>query len=155
MTISRTNFLQRIMKYCAEAERSTHDVLTKLVSWGIPMEETEIILTKLRTEKFLDDNRFSHSYVKEKWNLDHWGKIKMAHALQQKNIDEKTIDEALSRIGEEEYIQGLHELLRKKLEEVKSDNKMEDARRVMMFALSRGFEEELIQEWLEKNGFDI
>ncbi len=155
MTISRTDFLQRIMKYCAEAERSTHDVLTKLVSWGIPLDETEIILAKLRSEKFLDDNRYANSYVKEKWNLDRWGKIKITHALQQKNIDEKIIDDALNRIDDTDYLQGLHDMLRKKLREVKSDNMMEDARRVMMFAMSRGFEEELVKEGLEREGYDF
>ncbi len=155
MTISRTDFLQRIMKYCAEAERSTHDVLTKLVSWGIPLEETEIILAKLRSEKFLDDHRYTNSYVTEKWNLDRWGKIKIKNALQQKNMDEKMIDDALHRIDDEDYVQGLDDLLRKKLKEIKSDNKLEDARRVMMFALSRGFEEELVKEWLDKEGFEF
>jgi regulatory protein len=155
MTISRSDFLQRIMKYCAEAERSTHDVLTKLVSWGIPLEETEIILAKLRAEKFLDDNRYANSYVTEKWNLDRWGKIKIAHALHQKNLDEKIIEEALNRIDFHDYVLGLHDMLRKKLKEVKSDDRMEDAKRVMMFAMSRGFEEELILEWLGKEGFDV
>ena len=150
MTISNTSFLQRIMKYCAEAERSTHDVLTKLISWGIPMDETEIILTKLGTEKFLDDRRYAFSYVKEKWNLDHWGKIKIENSLHQKNIDEKIIMEALATIDNEEYVKELYILLEKKWKEVGSGNAPDDARRILMFALSRGFEEELIRDWFSK-----
>lgn len=142
------------MQYCAEAERCTHDVLTRLVSWGLPMDETEIILTKLKAEKFLDDYRYTNSYVKEKWNLDHWGKIKIENALQQKHIDLMIIHEAISKIQQEEYLEGLNELLEKKYKEVKSNNPMDDARRIMMFALSRGFEEELIREWLEKEEFN-
>ncbi|MEP6795677.1 MAG: regulatory protein RecX [Saprospiraceae bacterium] len=148
------SILQRITKYCADAERSTHDALSKLISWGVPPDETEIILAKLRTEKFLDDQRFAKSYVTEKWNLDKWGRLKIENALQQKNIDPAIIHETLSIITEEEYLQGLNELLEKKYKEVKSNNPMDDARRIMMFALSRGFEEELIQEWLEKEEFD-
>ncbi|MGB4846504.1 MAG: regulatory protein RecX [Saprospiraceae bacterium] len=146
--------LQRITKYCADTERSTHDVLSKLVSWGVPLDETEIILAKLRAEKFLDDKRYANSYVTEKWNLDKWGRIKIENALQQKNIDPSIIHDALSIIDPEEYLQGLNELLEKKYKEVKSNNQIEDARRIMMFALSRGYEEELIQEWMEKHGFD-
>ncbi len=146
--------LQRITKYCADTERSTHDVLSKLVSWGVPLEETEIILSKLRAEKFLDDKRYSNSYVTEKWNLDKWGRIKIENALQQKNIDPSIIHDAMSIIDQEEYMLGLNELLEKKYKEVKSGNSMDEARRIMMFALSRGYEEELIQEWMEKHGFD-
>ncbi|HZV70012.1 MAG TPA: regulatory protein RecX [Saprospiraceae bacterium] len=146
--------LERISKYCAASERSTHDVLSKLISWGIPIEESEIILAKLRAEKFLDDKRYANSYVTEKWNLDKWGKIKIENALQLKHIDPSIIQEAISVIDDEEYLQALHELLEKKYKEVKSTNSMDDARRILMFALSRGFEEELIQEWLEKQGFD-
>lgn len=155
MTISRTSFLQRIMKYCADSERCTHDVLTKLEAWGITSDESDDILKKLYKEKFVNDRRYAASYVEEKWNLDRWGKIKIAHALQQKNLDEKIIHDALNKIDDEEYIQGLHELLLDKLKEAKSGNMMEDGRRILMFALSRGFEEELIQEWLVKEGFEL
>lgn len=154
MTISRTAFLQRAMKYCAESERCTHDVLVKLEVWGTPADEIDEIFKKLYTEKFIDDKRFATSYVTEKWNLDRWGKIKIANSLQQKSLDEKIINEALNTIDDEEYTKGLKYLLSKKLKEVKSGNKSEDARRVSTFALSRGFESELIYEWLEKEGFE-
>jgi regulatory protein len=151
MTIPRDSFLQRIMKYCAEAERSTHDVLAKLISWAIPIEECEIILAKLRAEKFLDDRRFANSYVKEKWSLDKWGKIKITNALRQKNIDDELIHDALNTINEAAYSETLHELLEKKLRDTHQGSAPEMASRVMMFALSRGFEEELIREWLEQH----
>lgn len=152
MPISRSDFLNRIMHYCAEAEKCTHDVLTKLEAWEVPPEEIDDILHKLRSEKFLDDARYAKSYTSEKWNLDKWGKIKIRNSLQKKNIEENIIDGALSGINDEDYLQGLHALLRKKLKEVKSDNEENDVKRVMMFALNRGFEEELIEEWLNEHG---
>ncbi|MEP6647581.1 MAG: regulatory protein RecX [Saprospiraceae bacterium] len=147
--------LERIMQYCADAERCTHDVLTKLVSWGLPMEETEIILTKLKAEKFLDDHRYTTSYVKEKWNLGQWGKIKIENALQLKNIDPVMTQQALTNIAQEEYTEVLHDLLSKKQKEVTTSNKSDEARRILMFALSCGFEEELIYKWLEERGYEI
>ena len=155
MTISRSDFLHRIMKYCADAERSTFDVLAKLNAWGVPSVETDEILRKLYAEKFVDDNRFAARFVSEKWKLDRWGKIKIKHALQQKSLDEKIIHDALDKIDSNEYVEGLHELLAIKQKAVKSGNKMEDGRRILMFALSRGFEEDLIIEWLGKEGYEI
>ena len=148
----KLNPLQRITKYCAESERCTHDALTKLKSWGVESKEIDDILKKLYAGKFIDDERFALSYVSEKWNLDRWGKIKIANALEQKQLDEKIIQNSLATIDEDQYVQGLNELLRKKSKELSSEKKPEDARRLMSFALSRGFEEELVMEWLEQKG---
>lgn len=141
--------LKRISKYCAGAEKSTHDVITKLTEWGVGEDEIENILRKLRSEKFIDDTRYAKTYVSEKWDLDRWGKIKILNSLRQKNIDENVIEAAMKQIDENTYLEELHELLRKKYKDVKSGDAVVDAKRVMMFAMSRGFEEELISDWIE------
>lgn len=145
-----TEIIKRITKYCAEAEKCTYDVTEKLKDWGVDPMDFEIILKRLRDENFLDDTRYANSYVAEKWSLDRWGKIKIENSLLQKNIDENIIREAIHEIDDKKYLEGLHELLRTKYRDVKTSSPDTDARRVMMFALSRGFEEELITEWLEK-----
>ncbi len=149
MTIPKTDFIQRISKYCAEAERCTYDVKAKLISYEIPPGETEIIIEKLRKENFLNDERYTKSYVSEKWNLDHWGRMKIENSLIQKQIPEDIIRQSLSTIDEDEYKIYLEDLLKQKLREVRSGNFMDDARRVHMYAVSKGFEEELVREWLE------
>ncbi|MDQ3017641.1 MAG: RecX family transcriptional regulator, partial [Bacteroidota bacterium] len=109
----------------------------------------EIIIDKLRKEKFVDDARYAKSYVSEKWNLDHWGRIKIENNLIQKQIPEDVIRQSLSDIDEDDYKIFMEDLLKNKLKEVRSDNFMDDARRVHMYAVSKGFEEELVREWLE------
>ena len=151
MSDEKSTYLDRVMKYCAAAERCSHDVVTKLISWGINLEEAEIILTKLRKEKFLDDKRYTQSYVSEKWNLDLWGRIKIQNALQQKQVDEMIIADAIASIDEQDYLQKLHSMMRDKLREVKSGNSKDDARRVFMYATSKGFEEELVGDWINDN----
>ena len=152
---TRGNLLQRSMEYCADAERSLHDVTQKLQSWGASPDELESIINSLVAEKFLDESRYAKSYVSEKWNLDRWGKLKIENTLRQKNIDEDIIHKALDTIDDFEYEQQMHEVLRKKYKEVKSENRSDDARRIMMFAQSRGFEAERIEEWLSKEGFEF
>lgn len=149
MSIPRTDFFQRISKYCAEAEKCTQDVKAKLISWEIHPDEADIIIEKLQKENFLNDQRYTKAYVSEKWNLDHWGRVKIENNLRQKNISDRLISEALQSIDEEEYKIYLEDLLRNKLREVRSDNFMDDARRVHMYAVSKGFEEEMVREWLE------
>ena len=138
------------MKYCSEAERSSHDVLARLVSWAILPEEAEIIIQKLKKENFLNDERYAGSYVRDKWNLDRWGRIKIEHALKQKNIDDGLIQKSLTAIDDDEYQKKLDEVLQKKWDEVRSENTDDRLRSLMMYGLNRGFEEELILEWIEK-----
>ena len=155
MAKSTTSLLQRITAYCAESERCTHDAVAKLKSWGASPEEIDDLLQKLYAEKFIDDKRFAQSYVSEKWNLDKWGKIKIANGLEAKVIDEKIIQDSLDTISDEEYMQGLNELLLKKSKEISAGKSAGDARKLMSFALSRGFEEELVMEWLEGQGYEL
>jgi len=155
MAKSTTSLLQRITAYCAESERCTHDAVAKLKSWGASPEEIDDLLQKLYAGKFIDDKRFANSFVSEKWNLDRWGKIKIANSLEAKMIDENIIQNSLDTISDEDYIQGLNELLLKKSKEISASKSPGDARRLLSFALSRGFEEELVMEWLEGQGFEM
>jgi len=155
MTIARSDFRKRIMKYCADSERCTFDVLAKLDEWQVPADEADQILSSLYTEKFIDDRRYAKKFVIEKWKADRWGRIKIMSALQQKKLDNNILQEAMMAIDDGEYINGLNKLLEKKFDVKRSENGSEDARRIMMFALSRGFEEELIQEWLITKGFEM
>src|SRR5687767_3774136 len=133
-----SSILNRIMKYCAGSEKSTHDVLSRLQAWDVPPEDYDDIIKKLKDEKFLDDTRFARSYVSDKWNLDRWGKIKIENALRQKDIDEATIHDVLKIIDDQEYKKELHIILHKKWKEVNSPNDDDDAKRILMYALSRG-----------------
>lgn len=144
-----TEILKRITKYCAEAEKCTHDVITKLESWDVPEEEHPRILEKLRSENFLNETRYVKRFVDEKWKLDKWGKLKIENALRRKEIDDTLIHEAISEINDAEYLDIMHEVLRKKAKEVKTDKPGDDAKRVMLFAQGRGFEEDLVLAWME------
>ena len=115
----------KIMNYCAKTEHCTYDVISKLQEWTVPENEIETIVQKLYADKFIDDERYAKSYVDDKWNSDHWGKIKIENGLQQKQLDEKIIHEALQTINDAEYTKGLDELLRKKRNEFKTKNHKE------------------------------
>ena len=143
--------IERMKKYCADAERSTHDVKTKLAQLNIPDHDMQQIIRVLHDEKFIDDARYANAYTSEKLNLDLWGKAKITDALRKKNIDESIINQALENINDREYMEKLHLVLQKKYRDVKTGNAPDDAKRVMMFAMSRGFEEELITDWLESH----
>ena len=109
-----TEVINRIKKHCANAEKCTHDIYTKLTEWGLDENEIQTVTNALKSEGFLNDERYTKSYVSEKRNLDKWGRIKIEHALQQKHIEETLIETAIADIDDQEYLQSLHEILLKK-----------------------------------------
>ncbi len=136
------------MQYCAKAEHCTQDVVTKLKTWEVNEIEIDTILEKLRLENFLNDARYAKAYINDKWKLDGWGKKKIRHQLFLKNIDEKFIEGPLASIDAEEYKAELNEQLLKKEREWTSLDQQQILTKLFNFAVSRGFEEELIMQWI-------
>lgn len=148
MAKKEKNILQDIMQYCAKAEHCTQDVVTKLKTWEVNEIEIDTILEKLRLENFLNDARYAKAYINDKWKLDGWGKKKIRHQLFLKNIDEKFIEGPLASIDAEEYKAELNEQLLKKEREWTSLDQQQILTKLFNFAVSRGFEEELIMQWI-------
>lgn len=147
--------LVKIMKYCAQAEHCTQDVMRKLISWEVPEEEAKEMLQWLRREKFLDDVRYARSFVAEKWNLQGWGKVKILHQLLEKEIEETMALGALNEIPEAEYQTMLERILHVKWMELRKSQDPASIRKVAAFGLSRGFEEERIEAWVSLHEGDI
>ena len=143
------------MPYCAKAERCTMDVVRKLASWDVPEEETEMILETLRQEKFLDDVRYAKSFVADKWRLDQWGRSKISNGLFQKGMSEQLIQQALDTIDMDQYISGMEIVLSKKRDSIRKETHVSQMKKILSFGVSRGFEEEYIWKWLEKEGLSF
>jgi regulatory protein len=147
--------LVRITKYCAGAERCTKDVLDKLAAWQIDAAEWDGIIEVLRKEGFLDDGRYAVSFVREKWNLNHWGKIKIRHHLESKELPPNLIENALESIDATEYIRVLHAVLASKWKSLAPDTSLSAAQKIAAFAAQRGFEQEAVEEWLGQYHFRL
>ena len=148
-------FLKRAMNYCALAERCTHDLVKKMIEWGVAEEEFESILERLRQEKFLDDDRYANSFVADKWKLDQWGRSKISNGLFHKGFGEHQIQKALDTIDQDEYVGIMENVLARKRETIKKETLVQQMKKIISFGTSRGYEEELIWQWLEKEGLNF
>ena len=89
--------------YCSVAERCISEVRSKLQQWGLPLEREEAVLQYLQTEKFIDEQRYSIAFVRDKYRFNSWGRVKIAQALKLKRIPSVCISKALEEIDDEEY----------------------------------------------------
>ena len=138
----------KMAQLCSRSEQCSADIRKKIVAYEIMDELVEEIISKLKVEKFLDDERYVKAYVSDKFRLNKWGKIKMRYYLKAKGLQENVIEKALLEIKEDQYKKVLISTLKEKAKTVKSENKFEKIGQIIRFAQSRGFEPEIIHRYL-------
>ena len=136
--------LSAMAKYCSQAERCLYDVQKKIKAEKLPEEAEKRIINHLIQEKFIDEKRFCSSFVNDKFKFNHWGRIKICHELNSRNISRDSCHEAIDNIDEEEYLSVLTNLLKSKKHTVSGHSPQDTFQKLYRFAASRGFETTLI-----------
>lgn len=125
---------------CARSEQSLGDIREKLLKWGLSSADATRVVNDLTAQGFLDEQRFAHAFVKDRFAFNGWGRIKIAHQLRLKGIPDDVIDSSMTAIDDEQYRERLTELLRAKWRTVKQREPRAAWAAMMRFAASRGFE---------------
>ena len=148
--ISPENALSRAAMLCSSCEQAEHDIRNKLKSWGIAESDAENIIDRLISENYLNEERFAVAFTRDKFRFEGWGRIKIAYHLKCKHVSQHVIDEALSEIDEDEYIQSLEHIIQVKMRSLKGKEPILAKASLLRFASSRGFEPNLIYRVLPK-----
>lgn len=148
--LSPAQALIRAQLSCAYQERCHQEMRNKLYEWGLYPDAVENILANLITDNFLNEERFAKSYAGGKFRIKKWGRIKIKIELKKRKISEYCIRKAMLEIDEKEYIQTLKQLIEKKSKEVKGGNLQVKNYKIAQYIASRGFEQDLIWDFLKK-----
>jgi regulatory protein len=145
----------RIKNWCAYQERSQDETRIKLHSYGLQSEDTESLISKLIGENFLNEERFALALAGGKFRIKHWGKNKIRQELRKHRISEYCVNKALKSIDPDDYETVLKKVIEKKLNSLKPGRnttdllaKKSDFYTVLKYAVSRGFESDLVSEQL-------
>lgn len=134
---------------CSVRECCRADWQQKWRRAGLSAEDTEKVLMRLESEGFIDENRYARAFVHDKLNYEHWGRVKIRAALQQKGVSSSDISEALDAIDEEAYEQILRDVLTAKSRALKEPEGYTKKQKLARFAATRGFEASLVFRWLD------
>ncbi|MDR3219099.1 MAG: RecX family transcriptional regulator [Dysgonamonadaceae bacterium] len=140
--------LHRMAAYCSRTERCIYDVRRKMDAWEIPEEAQELIILRLKQDKFLDETRYCKAFVNDKSKYNRWGIYKIRFELMKKQIPENLIREALENSNSGENAAQLRLLLEQKRKSVKGKNAFEIRQKLMKFAAGRGFPQDEIEKAL-------
>ena len=142
---------QKICKWCAYQERSQQEVRDKLYDYGLHRNEVEPMISRLITENFLNEERFAVAFAGGKFRQLGWGRTKIKLALKQKKVSDYCIRKALAAIDDKAYSKKLEQIIHRRSKEEKEKNPVRRNYKLAQYAISRGFEPDLVWDLLRNN----
>lgn len=143
MKLTEPQALNSAAAYCSKAERCEWDVRKKLLAWELENDAVKRILDRLKKERYLDNARFSRSFINDKLKFNKWGKAKIIFELKKRQIPESIYNPILDEFSGDEFEEQLMHILSVKIKSVKAKNDYEKKSKLIRFALGRGFSMDL------------
>lgn len=141
---------QRYAARCSTAEYAPADILQKAMRAGLDREAAERVVDRLIDENFINEERYIRAFVHDKFAFNHWGKTKIEFALRQKRLSGPAVRNELENIDEQQYHDTLVDLLKSKNRQLAVATNFERFKKLLAFAVSRGFETSLAYRIIEQ-----
>ena len=141
---------KKMENYCAYQERCHQEVHQKLMGMRMIPEAIDQIMAHLIQENYLNEERFAKSFARGKFRIKKWGKNRIVQELKQRHISQFNIKSALAEIGEQDYLDTLDELAKKRLSQIKESNIQKKKKKLADYLLYRGWESHLVYGKLQE-----
>ncbi|MFO7701836.1 regulatory protein RecX [Psychroflexus maritimus] len=140
----------RLAKYCTYQDRCHFEVEKKLNEMRmIPAAQEEIIIF-LMQEGFLNEERFTRSFIRGKFYSKNWGKTKINQQLRLKRIPQSLIILCMDEIKPSDYFKTCLSLAEKKLKQLEGQITLKNKQKIQSYLYQKGYESELIYECLNE-----
>lgn len=133
-------------RFCAYRERCQQEVKKKLLEIGASANQSDDVLAELISLGFVNEERFAQLYAGGKFRQKRWGRNKIRQELQNRNLTAYCIDQGLSEIEEDEYIDALQDWIRKKSLDYGNGKVAVINQKIANFCIQKGFESNLVWE---------
>ncbi|WP_394367075.1 regulatory protein RecX [Chryseobacterium gallinarum] len=137
---------QKLVNYCVYQDRCHAEVEQKMKEFLLIDEAKEEILLYLMKENYLNEERFTRSYIRGKFYIKHWGKAKIKMHLRQKQISEKMISSCFDEIDEDDYRKTIVRIYEDYSSKQKGLKEYQKKSKTIKYLISRGFEYEKIND---------
>jgi len=137
---------RKLVNYCVYQDRCHSEVQTKLKEMRMIPIAIDKIISHLIEHNFLNEERFAKSYARGKFNIKHWGKVRIIKELKFREISDYNIKTALKEFSEEDYYTKLNYLATKKLDSITETNVYKKRKKLADYLLYHGWESHLVYE---------
>lgn len=156
--ITYENALSRAAALCARCEQCTPDIRKKLSTWGLGSADIERLIHRLEELKFIDDVRFAKAYAHDKLHFSGWGRRKIEQGLWAKRLPRDVIECACEDFDNEPdvYRSMALRVMKAKTKSIGEWPLSRESKiKIVKFAMTRGFEYQLVAEILRNNTADL
>ena len=129
---------------CSQSEHCKAQIMEKLSSWGVSVQDACNIMDYLVKEKYIDNKRFARAYCHDKFCYNHWGRIKIRQMLRHLRLSDEEIEEGMATIPDEDYQQTICDAIQAKDRTLREKDMYQRKAKLVRHLLSRGFETDLV-----------
>ena len=142
---------QKLANYCIYQDRCHQEVEQKMQDFLLIPEAKDEIMLYLINENYLNEERFARSYIRGKFYLKNWGRIKIKNNLKFKGVSEKLINKCMDEIDEADYQKTIEKLYNAYFSEQKGLKNYQKAMKTVRYLISKGYEYECILNTINEN----
>lgn len=139
---------KKLEYYCAYQERCHKEVIAKLKTLGMIPSVIDKIISELIKANYLNETRFTQSFVRGKFRIKKWGKNRILQELKVRDISSFNIKLGMKEISDDNYQKTFYELFEKRRREVKQLTKTEQKKKIFTYMSYRGWENSKVYEAL-------
>ena len=139
---------KKLEYYCAYQERCHKEVIAKLKTLGMIPSVIDKIISELIKANYLNETRFTQSFVRGKFRIKKWWKNRILQELKVRDISSFNIKLGMKEISDDNYQKTFYELFEKRRREVKQLTKTEQKKKIFSYMSYRGWENSKVYEAL-------
>lgn len=140
---------QKLVNYCVYQDRCHAEVEQKMREFLLIDEAKEEIILYLLKENYLNEERFTRSYIRGKFYIKHWGKTKIKMNLKQKQISERLINSCFDEIDDSDYENTIRKIFEGYYSKQTGLKEYQKKTKTIKHLMSKGFEYEKIIDIFE------
>jgi regulatory protein len=142
--LTEIDLINKIAKYCAYQDRCIDDLNKLYDKYKLVEPLRKKITQRMISEGFINEERYVRSYVFGKLRNNYWGKLKIAYALRQKDINNNLIQQIINEVEESEYVFLIFDLIHRKANSIKEVDPYIWKNKIARFLIQKGFESDLV-----------
>lgn len=126
------------------------EVYKKLRTFSSSNSDIKEVIVKLISDDYLNETRFSESFVRGKFKNKNWGRVRLSLELKKRSISKKNIEIAMRQIDEYDYQNKFKERFYFLVEKFKNEKKIMMKKKIFDYFNYRGWEHAIIYNEINK-----
>lgn len=140
---------QKMVNYCVYQDRCHSEVEQKMRDFLLVPEAKDEILLYLMRENYLNEERFTRSYIRGKFYMKGWGRSKIRMNLKFKGVPEKLINQCFDEIDEADYEKTLRKLYTDYIGKLKGLQEYQRKSKTITHLIGKGYTYDEIRNVIE------